>query len=63
MQLDWQANRMALTADGRFALRPNWFQKYRDAASASPSRTIVFFSSDRSAMPTGDDARDSHCMV
>jgi hypothetical protein len=53
LQFDWQANRMALTADGRFALRPKWFQKYRNDASAPPSRTIVLFSSDRSAMTTG----------
>lgn len=55
VQLDWQARRMVLTSDGRFALRPSWFQKYRDDPSSPPSRTVVLFSSDRSAVASGSD--------
>uniref|UniRef100_A0A383VKW5 Uncharacterized protein n=1 Tax=Tetradesmus obliquus TaxID=3088 RepID=A0A383VKW5_TETOB len=54
--LDWQAGRMVLTADGRFALRPSWFEKYRDDPKTAPGRTIVLFSSDRSAVNSGSDA-------
>ncbi|WIA43983.1 hypothetical protein OEZ86_010366 [Tetradesmus obliquus] len=54
--LDWQAGRMVLTADGRFALRPSWFEKYRDDPKVAPGRTIVLFSSDRSAVNSGSDA-------
>ncbi|WIA43981.1 hypothetical protein OEZ86_010365 [Tetradesmus obliquus] len=50
--LDWKAGRMVLTADGRFALRPSWFQKYQDDA-ATNSRTVVLLSSDRSAVASG----------
>lgn len=56
VQLDWQAGRMVLTADGRFALRPSWFEKYRDDPKTAPGRTIVLFSSDRSAVNSGSDA-------
>lgn len=52
LQLDWKAGRMVLTADGRFALRPSWFQKYQDDA-ATNSRTVVLLSSDRSAVASG----------
>jgi hypothetical protein len=55
VQLDWQAGRTVLTADGRFALRPSWFHKYRNDANSPASRTIVLFSSDRSAMASGTE--------
>uniref|UniRef100_A0A383V799 Sushi domain-containing protein n=1 Tax=Tetradesmus obliquus TaxID=3088 RepID=A0A383V799_TETOB len=50
--LDWKSGRMVVTADGRFALRPSWFQKYQDD-SATNSRTVVLLSSDRSAVASG----------
>ncbi|KAF8061111.1 hypothetical protein HT031_004572 [Scenedesmus sp. PABB004] len=57
-QLDWQAGRIVLSADGHAALRPSWFEKYRNAAGADPARTVVFFASDRSAISPPASARD-----
>ncbi|WIA41057.1 hypothetical protein OEZ86_004693 [Tetradesmus obliquus] len=51
---DWQAGRMVLTGDGLFALRPSWFEKYRnDPASSTPARTVVYLAADRSAVTSG----------
>ncbi|WIA29795.1 hypothetical protein OEZ86_012268 [Tetradesmus obliquus] len=53
-QQDWQAGRMVLTGDGLFALRPSWFEKYRNAAAGGPpGRTVVYFAADRSAIAAG----------
>ncbi|KAF8065633.1 hypothetical protein HT031_003234 [Scenedesmus sp. PABB004] len=57
-QLDWQAGRVVLTSDGLAALRPSWFAKYRDAAGAEPARTVVYFSSDFSAVSPPASAQD-----
>ncbi|WIA20772.1 hypothetical protein OEZ85_005135 [Tetradesmus obliquus] len=51
---DWQAGRMVLTGNGLFALRPSWFEKYRnDPASSTPARTVVYLAADRSAVTAG----------
>ncbi|WIA19979.1 hypothetical protein OEZ85_005856 [Tetradesmus obliquus] len=50
---DWQAGRMVLTGDGLFALRPSWFEKYRNDYSSRAAQTVVYLAADRSAMAIG----------